>query len=36
MNTDDTEFIDFLLRCFTWESENRLKPLDALKHPWIL
>ncbi|KAI8640674.1 kinase-like domain-containing protein [Parasitella parasitica] len=34
-DTFDRDFGDFISKCLTWEPEERLKPLDALKHPWI-
>ncbi|CAK90666.1 unnamed protein product (macronuclear) [Paramecium tetraurelia] len=36
LRTEDSDLVDFLLRCFAWEPQNRLQPLDALKHPWII
>ncbi|CAD8088495.1 unnamed protein product [Paramecium primaurelia] len=36
LKTTDEDFVDFLKRCFTWDAESRLKPQDALNHPWIL
>lgn len=32
----DTAFMDFLERCFCWNPIQRMSPLDALTHPWIL
>jgi dual specificity tyrosine-phosphorylation-regulated kinase 2/3/4 len=32
----DTLFIDFICRCFDWDPANRLTPLQALQHEWIL
>jgi len=32
----DTDFLDFLRRCFVWEPEKRMNPEEALCHPWIL
>ncbi|KAI7890533.1 kinase-like domain-containing protein [Mucor mucedo] len=31
----DRDFGDFISRCLTWEPEARLKPAEALKHPWV-
>lgn len=31
----DRDFGDFISKCLTWEPEERLKPIDALNHPWI-
>jgi len=36
LHTDDEEFVDFLMKCFRWEASERLRPLDALKHPWVM
>ncbi|KRX02063.1 Protein kinase-like domain [Pseudocohnilembus persalinus] len=36
LNTDDKDFIDFLKKCFTWKSEDRITPAQALVHEWIL
>lgn len=35
MKCFDTNFVDFLQRCFIWEPEKRITPKDALKHKWI-
>lgn len=29
-------FIDFISRCLLWDPERRIKPDQALRHPWIL
>lgn len=29
-------FIDFVTRCLHWDPDRRLKPEQALRHPWIL
>lgn len=31
----DELFIDFLMKCFTWDPEKRMTPLEALQHEWI-
>lgn len=31
----DRDFMDFISRCLTWEPEERMKPAEALNHPWI-
>ncbi|KAI7906804.1 kinase-like domain-containing protein [Cokeromyces recurvatus] len=31
----DKSFVDFICRCLTWEPEKRMKPIEALNHPWI-
>mmetsp|Transcript_13259 Transcript_13259/g.20747 ORF Transcript_13259/g.20747 Transcript_13259/m.20747 type:complete len:394 (+) Transcript_13259:3939-5120(+) len=32
----DDNFVDFLNKCFEWNPMNRMTPLEALQHPWIL
>lgn len=36
LRCNDKKFIDFLKKCFVWDPEQRIKPLDALMHEWIL
>ncbi|EAR85505.3 glycoprotease family protein (macronuclear) [Tetrahymena thermophila SB210] len=36
LQTESEDFTDFLTKCFVWEPQKRLKPSDALMHPWIL
>jgi len=36
LKCNDSLFIDFLSKCFTWEPDKRITPEEALKHPWIL
>jgi dual specificity tyrosine-phosphorylation-regulated kinase 2/3/4 len=36
MKCNDTNFLDFLNRCFEWNPVKRMTPLEALKHPWVL
>ncbi|GAA5809579.1 hypothetical protein MFLAVUS_002990 [Mucor flavus] len=36
LKTSDESFIDFISRCLQWDPEQRLKPNDALQHPWVL
>merc|ERR1719219_2198616 len=31
----DTLFLDFIRRCFEWEPDMRLTPLQAIRHDWI-
>jgi dual specificity tyrosine-phosphorylation-regulated kinase 2/3/4 len=31
----DRDFGDFISRCLTWEPEKRMKPVEALAHPWV-
>lgn len=33
---NDSSFLDFLHKCFVWSPINRMTPLEALQHPWIL
>ena len=32
----DLKFIDFIDRCLDWDPANRMTPLEALQHEWIL
>ena len=32
----DEKFLDFLNKCFVWNPMERMTPLEALQHPWIL
>lgn len=34
--SDTSKFIDFLLRCFAWHPCDRMTPLEALHHEWIV
>lgn len=29
-------FVDFVEQCLQWDPDKRIKPLDALMHPWII
>ena len=31
----DPLFLDFIRRCFEWEPDMRLTPLQAIRHDWI-
>ncbi|GAA5796886.1 hypothetical protein HPULCUR_002264 [Helicostylum pulchrum] len=31
----DRDFGDFISKCLTWEPEKRMKPVEALNHPWV-
>jgi dual specificity tyrosine-phosphorylation-regulated kinase 2/3/4 len=31
----DKDFGDFISRCLIWEPEKRMKPIEALNHPWV-
>ncbi|KAF1805938.1 kinase-like domain-containing protein [Mucor lusitanicus] len=36
LKTTDENFLDFINKCLHWDPEQRLKPDEALKHPWML
>lgn len=31
----DKDFGDFISKCLTWEPEERMRPIEALNHPWV-
>ena len=33
--TTDAVFVDFLHRCLTWDPLLRMKPAEALTHPFV-
>ena len=35
LRTEDTQLVDFLMRCFTWNQEDRMTATQGLQHPWI-
>jgi dual specificity tyrosine-phosphorylation-regulated kinase 2/3/4 len=35
LRCDDELFVDFIAKCLTWDPERRLKPHQALRHPYI-
>ena len=35
LKSDDDAFIDFIARCLRWDPNRRLKPNDAVNHPFI-
>ncbi|GAA5870412.1 hypothetical protein JCM3774_002722 [Rhodotorula dairenensis] len=35
LKTDDELFVDFIAKCLAWDPDRRLKPDQALRHPWI-
>ncbi|KAK9390692.1 kinase-like domain-containing protein [Lipomyces mesembrius] len=35
LRTDDAAFIDFIASCLLWDPDLRLKPDDAVRHPFI-
>jgi dual specificity tyrosine-phosphorylation-regulated kinase 2/3/4 len=36
LKCSDSKFIDFLKQCFMWHPFDRITPLQALQHEWIL
>ena len=36
LKTNDPVFLDFIEQCLTWDSNERMKPEEALRHEWIL
>lgn len=35
LKTDDDLFVDFIAKCLAWDPDRRLKPDQAMRHPWI-
>ncbi|KWU44252.1 kinase-like protein, partial [Rhodotorula sp. JG-1b] len=35
LKTDDELFVDFIAKCLAWDPDRRLKPDQAVRHPWI-
>ncbi|CAK4031231.1 Dual specificity kinase pom1 [Lecanosticta acicola] len=35
LKTDDEAFLDFITRCLRWDSDRRMKPHEAINHPFI-
>lgn len=35
LKTEDEAFLDFITRCLRWDPDRRLKPQDAIHHPFI-
>ncbi|CAG9324761.1 DYRK4_8 [Blepharisma stoltei] len=33
---NDPLFVDLIEKCLDWDPKERIKPADALQHPWIL
>lgn len=31
----DTDFVDFISRCLTWDPANRMTPQEAMEHPYM-
>jgi dual specificity tyrosine-phosphorylation-regulated kinase 2/3/4 len=36
LRSEDEMFVDFIAKCLTWDPEKRIKPQQALRHPFIL
>ena len=36
LKTSDEYFVQFIDRCLQWDPEKRMRPDEALKHPWIV
>lgn len=34
-SSDDPVFLDFCRRCFEWDPDTRLTPIQAIRHDWI-
>ena len=35
LRTEDEAFLDFVARCLRWDPDRRLKPAEAISHPFI-
>ncbi|KAI0303440.1 hypothetical protein B0F90DRAFT_1935362 [Multifurca ochricompacta] len=35
LRTDDELFVDFVSKCLVWDPERRIKPQNAMRHPFI-
>lgn len=35
LKTEDEAFIDFITRCLRWDPDRRIKPAEAISHPFI-
>nr|POF11572.1 dual specificity protein kinase pom1 [Quercus suber] len=35
LKSDDEAFLDFVSRCLRWDPERRIKPAEAINHPFI-
>jgi len=35
LKCNDEEFVDFISKCLVWDPERRMKPLAALRHPFV-
>jgi dual specificity tyrosine-phosphorylation-regulated kinase 2/3/4 len=36
IGVESLSFLDFIMRILVWDPTERLTPLEALAHPWIL
>lgn len=36
LRCDDDKFLDFIDKCLAWNPTQRITPIEALQHPWIL
>lgn len=36
MRCNDELFVDFIAKCLIWDPDRRLKPQQAMRHPWII
>ena len=35
LKTEDEAFVDFVARCLRWDPERRMKPSEAVGHPFV-
>lgn len=35
LKTEDEAFIDFIARCLRWDPDRRMKPAEAIAHPFV-
>ncbi|KYG41516.1 hypothetical protein M433DRAFT_147606 [Acidomyces richmondensis BFW] len=35
LKADDEAFVDFVARCLRWDPERRMKPHEAVRHPFV-
>jgi len=35
LRCQDERFLDFVGRCLTWDTGERMNPQEAMQHPWI-
>lgn len=36
LRSASASFIDFIEKCLEWDPQQRITPLDALQHEWII